>query len=151
MRQRGAHGRHGLCTELARVPRQLRLAPRMAPEKLERGGIFPREHEEGARADAEAVGLEARHDPRGELRRHALQDRAIEVGLRGEVTVEDELGHAGRGGDVLHRGRGIAPPAKQLRRAPQDHLPPLGPGQPASNPGDRSRRGGCHEVYPWVT
>ena len=55
----------------------------------------------------------------------ALEQREVERGLVGEVAVEDRLGDAGRGGDVVEPRAVVAALAEQAPGGLHDQLPAL--------------------------
>ena len=62
---------------------------------------------------------------------HLLEDRPVELLLRGEDPVHDEPGDAGRAGHVVHRGAVEAGSHERRRGGSQDLGPAFGPREPA--------------------
>lgn len=88
----------------------------------------------GAAGEAGPVG-------RGDRLHHVGNHGAVEVGLRLEVAVHDELGDPGRLGDRLHRRARVTAFGERPRCTPEDRLTPFGAGEPG---------GGGQEVSHWT-
>ena len=97
------------------------LARGVSPQKGEGGRIVSGDHEEGPGTEAAGraggqAGLEFLAQPVEDL----LENGPIQLFFGLEVAVEDEAGHAARGGDILHRGTVEARSGERLGGPPQD-------------------------------
>ena len=99
----------------------------MAPQEREGGGILPRHGQEGAGPES---GVRGHRQLGAELHAQVvedlLEDLAVELFLRPEVPVDDELGDAAGRTDVVHGGVGESGRREGQGGAVQDGGTPLG-------------------------
>src|SRR5438132_879128 len=101
--ERSADGRHRAPAQLVRVAREPRLPACVPPEESEAGLVRAGDCEERVRAYAVPPSFGTAPQLRGEAIERALQHRPVKRLLRGEMTIDDELGDAGRRRDLFHR------------------------------------------------
>src|SRR5262249_16973908 len=143
--EKGARRIDGPFPELSCVVGELRLARRVTPQELEPVGILTCDREQRARADTAFALRVADHELLGETIEHLLEHGPVQLFLPGEVPVDDELGDARRGGDVLHGRRRVPGPGEGAAGAPEDRLRAGGAGQRAGAGGvDDGGVGTCH-------
>ena len=122
-----AHNGHRHRAQLGGVRRELGFARRMAPQQREGGGILPGHGQErpGAESRVRRHG-QFRAQLHAEVVEDLLEDLPVELLLRPEVPVDDQLGDPAGRGHVLHGGVGESGRGECQRSPVQDGGTPLG-------------------------
>src|SRR5262249_51000509 len=87
--------------DLLRVPGELGLPDGVPEQQREPVGVAAC----GGEQLSQRLAARLPRDPLLEPSRGAVEHRLVQLPLAGKVAVEQELAHAGRGGDLLHRRR----------------------------------------------